>query len=211
MGAWGITMRESDYGLDLLGTVVKAQLKQTDFSVFHVTEAIELLRQDILEEIKRANRGCPPEKLGYYINANFPRDFTHAALLIAECLADYYRTGDLIVTEYVGESYTPVDHHIKNFVVSEGDLKTLPDELRKVQDPEHELYQSWFKEETRQESRSVLISFKDSVPMISRILPWRESWRSRVISSGRLFRKFLAASLMPSAWGRCGPLPRHPH
>ena len=66
MGAWGITMRESDYGLDLLGTVVKAQLKQTDFSVFHVTEAIELLRQDILEEIKRANRSCPPEKLDYY-------------------------------------------------------------------------------------------------------------------------------------------------
>ena len=150
MGAWGITMRESDYGLDLLGTVVKAQLKQTDFSVFHVTEAIELLRQDILEEIKRANRGCPPEKLDYYINANFPRDFTHAALLIAECLADYYRTGDLIVTEYVGESYTPVEHHIKNFVVSEGDLKTLLDELRKFQDPEHELYQSWLKEETRQ-------------------------------------------------------------
>ena len=66
MGAWGITMRESDYGLDLLGTVIKAQLKQTDFSVFHVTEAIELLRQDFLEEIKRANRGCLPEKLDYY-------------------------------------------------------------------------------------------------------------------------------------------------
>ena len=27
MGAWDITMRESDYGVDLLGTVVKAQLK----------------------------------------------------------------------------------------------------------------------------------------------------------------------------------------
>lgn len=150
MGARGITMRESDYGLDLLGTVIKVQLKQSDFSAFHVTEAVELLRQDILEEIKRANRGCSPEKLDYYINANFPRDFTYAALLIAECLADYYRTGELIVTEYVGEGYTPVDHHIKNFVVSEDDLKTLLDELRKVQDPEHELYQSWFKEETRQ-------------------------------------------------------------
>ena len=150
MGAWGITTRESDYGLDLLGTVVKVQLKQMDFSVFHVTEAIELPRQDILEEIKRANRSCPPEKLDYYINANFPRDFTHAALLITECLADDYRTGELIVTEYVGKSYTPVDQHIKNSVVSEGDLKTLLDELRKFQDPEHELYQSWLKEETRQ-------------------------------------------------------------
>jgi hypothetical protein len=85
-----------------------------------------LLRLDILEEIKRAHRGCPLEKL------------------------DYYRTRELIVTEYVDESYTPVDHHIKNLVVSEGDLKTLLDEQRKVQDPENELYQSWFKEETRQ-------------------------------------------------------------
>ena len=67
MGAWDITMRESDYKLDLLGTVAKAQLKQMDFSAFHVTEAIELLQQDILEEIKRANRSCPPEKLDYYI------------------------------------------------------------------------------------------------------------------------------------------------
>ena len=82
MGAWGITMRQSDYGLDLLGIVVK--------------------------DIKRTNRGCPPEELDYYINANFPQGFTQAALLIAECLADYYRTGELIVTEYVGEKYDPV-------------------------------------------------------------------------------------------------------
>ena len=50
MGAWDITMRESDYKLDLLGTVAKAQLKQMDFSAFHVTEAIELLQQDILQD-----------------------------------------------------------------------------------------------------------------------------------------------------------------
>ncbi len=150
MGSWGITMRESDYGLDLLGTVAASQLKQVDFSIFNTAEAIELLRQDILEEIKRANRGCPPEKLGYYINANFPRDFAHAALLIAECLADYYRTGELTVTEYIGKNCDPVDHHIKEVTVTKDDLQLLLGELRKAQDPKHEIYQSWFKEETRQ-------------------------------------------------------------
>ena len=118
MGAWGIRERQSDYGLDLLGTIVGTQLKAVDFAIFNTAEAIELLRQDIMEDIKRTNRGCPPEGLDCYINANFPRDFTHAALLIAECLADYYRTGELIVTEYVGENYDPVDHHIKEFVVT---------------------------------------------------------------------------------------------
>lgn len=108
MGAWGITMRQSDYGLDLLGIVVETQLKKENFSTFTVAEAMDVLRQDILKDIKRANRGCPPEELDYYINANFPQGFTQAALLIAECLADYYRTGELIVTEYVGEKYDPV-------------------------------------------------------------------------------------------------------
>ena len=51
---------------------------------------------------------------------------------------------------------------------------------------------------SEKESRSVLISFKESVPMISRILPWRESWRSWVICAGVLLRKFLAASCMAS-------------
>jgi len=146
MGSWGITMRQSDYGLDLLGSIVEAQLKKVEFSTFNVAEAIGLLRRDILDEIKRANQGCPPEKLDYYINANFPRDFTQAALLIAECLADYYRTGELIVTEYVGENYDPVDHHIKGVTVTNAELKILLDELRKVQDPEHEIYQSWFED-----------------------------------------------------------------
>ena len=51
------------------------------------------------------------------------------------------------------------------------------------------------------ESRSILIAFKESVPMISRILPWRESCRSLAICSGVLFRKFFAARRMPSSDG----------
>ena len=34
MGSWGITMRQSDYGLDLLGTIVDAQLKAVNFLAF---------------------------------------------------------------------------------------------------------------------------------------------------------------------------------
>ena len=56
------------------------------------------------------------------------------------------RTGELIVTEYVGENYDPVDHHIKGVTVTNAELKILLDELRKVQDPEHEIYQSWFED-----------------------------------------------------------------
>ena len=72
MGSWGITMRQSDYGLDLLGSIVEAQLKKVEFSTFNVAEAIGLLRRDILDEIKRANQGCPPGEAGLLHQRQFP-------------------------------------------------------------------------------------------------------------------------------------------
>ena len=72
MGAWGITMRESDYGLDLLSVIVEEQLKPVQFAYFDAANAIALLRQYILNEIKHCNRGCSPEELDYYIKINFP-------------------------------------------------------------------------------------------------------------------------------------------
>ena len=47
----------------------------------------------------------------------------------------------------------------------------------------------------------MLIFSRVRVPMISRILPWRESRRSRAMSAPFLFRKFLAASRMPFSSG----------
>ena len=150
MGSWGITMRESDYGLDLLDTIVTTQLKAADFSTFNVADTLEVIKEDIMEEIRKANRGSSAAELVFYFSKCFPQNFTHGALLLAECLADYYRTGELIVTEYVGKNCDPVDHHIKEFVVTTADLKILLDELQSVQNPEHELYQCWIGDDTRQ-------------------------------------------------------------
>lgn len=170
MGSWGITERESDYGLDLLRSISKTKLEQTGFTTFNVADALDAVTADIMEEIRRANRGCSAEDLVFYFGINFPQNFTHGALLIAECLADYYRTGELIVTEYVGENYNPVDHHIKEFVVTPADLKILLGELQGVQSPEHELYQSWFEDGDREKwlahIQSVCQTLREhSVPM----------------------------------------------
>lgn len=170
MGSWGITERESDYGLDLLRSISKTKLEQTGFTTFNVADALDAVTADIMEEIRRANRGCSAEDLVFYFGINFPQNFTHGALLIAECLADYYRTGELTVTEYVGENYNPVDHHIKEFVVTPADLKILLGELQGVQSPEHELYQSWFEDGDREKwlahIQSVCQTLREhSVPM----------------------------------------------
>ena len=45
MGTWGITIRQSDYGLDLLGTIVDTRLKTVDFLRFYVADALECQRQ----------------------------------------------------------------------------------------------------------------------------------------------------------------------
>ena len=98
MGSWGITMRQSDYGLDLLGTIIDTQLKEADFAAFDVADALEVIKTDIMEEIRRANRGCSAADLVFYFGENFPQSFTQGALLIAECLSDYYHTGKLKVS-----------------------------------------------------------------------------------------------------------------
>ncbi|MCH5352188.1 MAG: hypothetical protein J1E06_01825 [Acutalibacter sp.] len=36
MGSWGVTIRESDYGLDLLGTIVSTQLKDANYAIMEV-------------------------------------------------------------------------------------------------------------------------------------------------------------------------------
>ena len=53
MGAWGITVRQSDDGLDLLDTIVVEQLRKVNFTAFNVSEAITLLNQTIQEEIEQ--------------------------------------------------------------------------------------------------------------------------------------------------------------
>ena len=151
MGSWGITMRESDYGLDLLETIIGTQLKAVDFSTFNVTDALEVIKADIMEEIRQANRGCSAAELVIFFSERFPYNFTQGALLIAECLADYYRTGELVVYDYVGERCDPVEHRIKEFVVTECDLQLLLKELQSVQDPEHEEFKSWKSDAIRNE------------------------------------------------------------
>ena len=131
MGAWGITVRQSDDGLDLLDTIVAEQLRNVNFTVFNVSEAITLLNQTIQEEIEQYRQKPPSKITDFYISETLMHNFTTAAILVAECLYDYYQTGELVVYDYIGENYDPVEYHIKNFIVTEADLQPLLAELEK--------------------------------------------------------------------------------
>lgn len=148
MGTWGITMRQSDNGLDMLGLIVTEQLRKVDFAAFNVAEAISLLNEDTQNEIEKCRQKPPSELIEWYINERLMHNFTHAAVLVAECLAEYYQTGEWIVYDAVGENYDSVEHRVKNFIVTSADLQSLLDVLQNVQDPEHWFYQSWVDDET---------------------------------------------------------------
>ncbi len=49
MGAWSITMRQSNYGLDRLGTIVDTKLNQVNSAFLHVVKALEGIKTDIKE------------------------------------------------------------------------------------------------------------------------------------------------------------------
>ena len=83
MGSWGITMRQSDYGLDLLGTIVDTRLKTADFLSFHVADALELIKTVIIEEIRHSTRGYSSANLVSFFSKNFPRSFTQGGA--ADC------------------------------------------------------------------------------------------------------------------------------
>ena len=58
MGAWGITVRQSDDGLDLLDTIVMEQLRKVEFAAFNVSEAITLLSAPVIKCQKTPRKKC---------------------------------------------------------------------------------------------------------------------------------------------------------
>lgn len=104
------------------------------------------MNQTMQGEIEQYRQKPPSKLTDFYIRETFMHNFTNAAVLIAKCLYDYYHTGELVVYDYVGENYDPVECHIKNFIVTGKDLPLLLAELESVQSPEHWKYQGWASE-----------------------------------------------------------------
>ena len=150
MGAWGIWERQSDNGLDLLGIIIAEHLRKVNFAAFNVSEAVRVVNQYTSNEIEKYRQRPPSERTEWYINEVLMHDFTHVAVLVAECLAEYYQTGELVIYDYVGENCDPVQHCIKNFIVTSADLQSLLEVLQSVQNPEHWRYQCWVDDETCQ-------------------------------------------------------------
>ena len=78
------------WGFDLLDTTKAIQLRQVDFLIFNISEAITLLNQAIQNEIKQYNQGTLSAIKEFHISETFSHNSIYTTLLIMECFADYY-------------------------------------------------------------------------------------------------------------------------
>ena len=143
MGAWGVTARQSDTGLDYLSLVQDRHLQEADYQYFDVRAIVDFLKAYIFDGIVRYNAGCSDEEMETYIEANFPYRYGHAVLLIAECLADYFDTGELAVDLYNDGADEPQVMKISKFIYTGDDLRHLLGELQGILKPDHDLYDAW--------------------------------------------------------------------
>ena len=134
--------------IDLVEEVIERQLKKYKNKIIDQKQANAAFSDAyIQEEIEEYKQNLPSKTTDFYISNSLMHNFTNAAILVAECLYDYYQTGELVVYDYVGENYDPVKHQIKNFIVTKTDLQPLLAELENVQTPDHWKYQGWASEE----------------------------------------------------------------
>lgn len=143
MGAWGVTARESDTGLNYLGIVEDRIFKKSGYKYFNVKEITELLSRYIIDEVKTINKGCPEENMDDYVQVAFPYRYGNAVILISECLVEYFDNGELALDFYKAGEKEPSVIKITDFIYTRDDLSHLLSELQNMLNPNHGLYVAW--------------------------------------------------------------------
>ena len=149
MGAWGVTARQSDYGLDMLALIVEKYLKPIDFNHFDVKGIMDFCKNHIIEGIKKEEEAYlgEDEDVQEYIDVNLPDRYNTVICLVAESLTEYAKNGLFVIFDYEANT----ERYITKFIYTDSVLKELLRALRKMFNPKSWIYRSWFDEDTRQE------------------------------------------------------------
>ena len=149
MGSWGIEIKQSDYGLDLLMELVREQLAPDGFQIFNVPLALKTLRAFCKEAL--ATTYAPGNRLNHlselrYMWMSF---YDPAYLLIADCVAEFYRTGVLAVDDHDRETDKFIPKVIHEMHITQWNLHQLVAKLEKMQDPVRPICEGWMSDEIR--------------------------------------------------------------
>ena len=166
MGAWGITARESDTGLDILSVIAEKCLKPIEFKYFDVKGISDFLNDYFLKRFLRDNKGYIEEGEEYqeYLDDYLSRRRPSAIMLIAECLSEYAQKGVFLIFDY--ETKTGI--RINKFIYTDSVLDRLLEELREMLDPEHWEYKSWFEDDDREKWKAYMNVMCDNLTSLKR-------------------------------------------
>ena len=174
MGAWGITSRESDAGLDTLALIETDILKPIGFKYFDVKSVMEFCKDRIIEDLRREydpylkskklTKKVFNELLQGNIDVMFPSHYSTAVLLVAECLVAFIEKGVFVINDYESK----MDMEISKFIFTNSVLDELLQELRKLLNPTHDAYTSWLDDNIRQEWIKHVKMMCDSIETLKR-------------------------------------------
>ena len=154
MGAWGITARENDTGLDTLALISLKCLKPIGFKHFDVKGISDFLNDYFHKGFLKENEGYIKEGEDYqeYLDDYLSRRRPSAVMVIAECLSKYVQKGELLILDYE----TNTEMKICEVIYTDSVLDELLKELHEMLDPEHWEYKSWIEESDREEWKAYM-------------------------------------------------------
>jgi len=161
MGAWGITARASDTGLDTLAIIEEKCLKPINFKHFDVKGICDFLIDYFTKGFLKENEGYIKEGEDYqeYLDDYLSRRFPYAVILIAECLTEYSQNGVFLIEDYNAK----IEMRITEFIYTDSVLDELLEKLYEMIDPEHHMCKAWFEDADREAWKSHLKSLCDSI------------------------------------------------
>jgi len=140
-----IRVKETAFGRDILDVLIEKQLQQVKFRELDVTQAISTVKSYLVKEFA-PKKDEYPSKLKFL----YPVNFDSARVLIAEYIAEFFQTGKIAVSELDTDFWLYTDHEIRQIILTEKEVDTLLRVLRKVQNPDHDMYARW-KSQTERE------------------------------------------------------------
>ena len=151
MDSWDIKIRESDYGLDLLAVLVRDHFAPKGFKVFDVSQALKSLRASCRESL--AYTYGPGNRMNHLPQLQYMwmSIYDPAYLLVADCVAEFCRTGELVIDDYdrtTGEFTPKVIHEMR---ITPWELHQLLIKLERVQNPDRPMCEGWLSDESREE------------------------------------------------------------
>ncbi len=131
-------IKETSFGRDMLNVLAECQLQRVGFCELDISKSIITLKSYLVKRLASKGHEYPSQ-----LRFLYPAYFDSARVLLAECVAEFFQTGRIWVSELDVQWMEYIDHEICQIILTETDVDVLLRVLRKVQSSDHDLCSRW--------------------------------------------------------------------